>query len=73
MESKATTPRFTGWPVLIIWPADTPKVVLPHIADWRRLDDKRIEAAYYSEDELRASIHALALIREAEALGGVVR
>ena len=59
-------------PVLIIWPAGTPESCLPHICDWRRLEDETIEAAYYSEAELRESIHALALVKEAVGLGGEV-
>lgn len=68
-------PHFTGWPALIVWPADTPEAILPNVADWRRLgeDDQRIEAAYYNEADLRKSVHGLALVREAEAFGGVVR
>lgn len=57
---------------VIQWPADTPESCLPHVCDWRRLESGEIEAAYYSEAELRESIHALALVREAQALGGVV-
>jgi hypothetical protein len=73
VKMSESNPTFKGWPILILWPADTPEVVLPHVADWRRLEDKTIEAAYYSEPELRESIHVLAMVKEAQALGGVVR
>lgn len=59
-------------PILINWPADTPEFCLPHVCDWRRLEDDTIEAAYYSEAELKQSIYALALVKEAVGLGGVV-
>jgi hypothetical protein len=62
-------PPFKGWPVLIIWPSNTPTAVFP---SWRRLEGGEIEAIYTNEAELRESIHALALAKEAQALGGVI-
>ena len=55
----------------IVWPGDTPEAALP--ATWHRLADGTIEAAYRSQSELNESIRVLALVKEAVALGGVVR
>lgn len=68
-----SAPTFTGWPILIIWPADTPESVLPHVCDWRRLEGGEVEAAYHNEPELRDRVHTLAMVREVIVLGGVVR
>jgi len=60
------------WPIAIIWPADTPVETLPD--NHMSLPDGRYQAIYANVNELRESIHALALIKAAAtfASGGQV-
>lgn len=66
---KLETPP--AYPICLQWPADTPTAALP--PGWYRRADDTIEVVYFNDAELRESVHALALVREAAGLGGVVR
>lgn len=57
------------YPITILWPGDMPADAMP--AFHSRLSDGRWRAMYVNEQELRESIHVLALVIQAGELGGV--
>ena len=65
--------KFTGWPVVMIWPGYVPQAALGQSAHWRILEDGCFEAAYYDTEQLSESIQLIAFMEEARKLGGMLK
>ena len=69
-QPTLNNPQALNLPVTIIWPAVSPVEAMP--AGWRRLDDGCLQVTYTTKTELRQTIEALSLVKEARDLGGIL-